>query len=138
MLVPVWIPTVVLRQIGLGMRPRVYPGKSHASIRGIQPSNKCFPPRVGGTSAPACYLFLFQKHISIKPSGIQSAFARSLKCFVLFVNLQRDCFELYALMVRSDIVHRLYHPVAKSLQSRQVTQRGLSCSASTAATTRTS
>lgn len=40
-LVPVWIPTVVLRQIGLGMRPRVNPGKSHSSVTGIPPSNTC-------------------------------------------------------------------------------------------------
>lgn len=59
MLVSVWITTVVLRQIGLGMCPRVYPGKSHRSIKGIQPSNKCFSLWVGGTHPPACcYLFL--------------------------------------------------------------------------------
>lgn len=31
-LVPVWITTVILCQIGLGMRPWVYPGKPHRSI----------------------------------------------------------------------------------------------------------
>lgn len=36
-LVPIWIATVVLRQIGLGMRPRVYPGKSHRSFSGPKP-----------------------------------------------------------------------------------------------------
>lgn len=80
-LVPVWIPTVVLRQIGLGVRPWVDPGKSHTSIKGIQPSNKCFSPRVGGTSAPAFDLFsrrpAFPEHINIKP--IESTFATSLQ-----------------------------------------------------------
>lgn len=92
-LVPVWIPTVVLRQIGLRMSPWVYPGKSHTSIKGIQTSNKCFSPQVGGTSSPACNLFLctlvFPKRINIKPSGIESAFSTSFNWFELFVNLQQ-------------------------------------------------
>lgn len=36
-LVPIWIATVVLRQIGLRMRPWVYPEKSHGSFSGTKP-----------------------------------------------------------------------------------------------------
>lgn len=118
-LVPVWITTVVLCQIGLRMRPRVYPGKSHRAIKGIQPSNKCFSPRVGGTSPPACcYLFLctpmLTKHIMNAhwqhlPNGIRCSWISS-NCGKYFFELFRKC-----LIVWSYIVHGLHHPVVKSL-----------------------
>lgn len=45
-LVPIWITAVILCQIGLGMRPWVYPGKSHRSFssckRLISVANECF------------------------------------------------------------------------------------------------
>lgn len=45
-LVPIWVATVVLGQIGLRMRPRVYPGKSHRSFS--RPTPLINVPNTGG------------------------------------------------------------------------------------------